>query len=204
MMCLRWSFVAVGLVSLACVRWKYRLLIQAHGFEHGGRSSFLTWVVAMDFVSYLFTVVMLLSPWWRLGDVISALGYAIVLPSCTYFLVGLSIVDLVYVHEQTLFHLFLLSGVGAQVFWLFLSLRAESRRATIAHLWKQRLRESHRGQIELAERFIREIEGEDRDVTRWSKFADICAKDDPMGMWKRMDLEWKAWANRGEAWDARR
>jgi len=149
----------------------------------------------MDAGSYFLTLVLLLSPWWRLGVLIPALGYAIALPSCTYVIAGLSIVDLVYVHQQTLFHLFLLSGVLAQVFWLFLRLRAESRQATIAHRWKQRLREKHQDKIELVERFILEIENGEQDITRASKFADVSGKDDPSAMWKRLDAEWERWLN---------
>lgn len=184
-------FIAVGLVALGCAKWKYHLYL--HTPKHDGKSGFQTFELLMDSGSYVLTVVLLLFPWWRLGDIITALGYAIVLPVCTYVLVGLSIVDLVYVHQQTLFHFFLLSGVLAQLFWLFLRLRAESRQAAIAHLWKERLRQKHQDKIELVERFILEIEGEDRDITRGSRFADVSRKDDPTAMWKRLDAEWEGW-----------
>jgi hypothetical protein len=121
MVWLRRYFIAGGVVALGCVRWKFHLF--THTPEHAGSNSFHTWVAAMDFGSYFLTVVLLLSPWWRLGDVISALGYAVVLPSCTYVIAGLLIVDLAYVHRQTLFHCILLSGVLAQVLWLFYDLR---------------------------------------------------------------------------------
>jgi len=81
----------------------------------------------MDCGAYCLAVVLLLSPWWRMKDIIVVLGYAIFLPSCTYVILGLFIVDLVYVHQQTLFHLLLLSGLLAQVFWLFLGLRSQYR-----------------------------------------------------------------------------
>ena len=193
---LRRYFIAVGLIALGCVRWKYDLFIHTHG--HGGRIGFQTWVNAMDFGSYFLAVFLLLCPWWRLGEVISGLSYAIALPSCTYVIAGLSVVDLLYVHQQTWCHCFLLSGVLAQVFWLFLRLGEESRQATIAHLWKERLREDQRERIKLVEQFILEIEGDDHDVSGWRRFAEASRKDDPMGMWKELDAEWEKWLGKRE------
>jgi hypothetical protein len=157
------------------------------------------WVMALDAGSYCLTVILLLCPWWRLGDVIAALGYAIVLPSCTYVIVGLSVVDLVYIHQQTAVHLFLLSGVLAQTLWLFLRLRAESRQAAIVHLWKQNLRQRHRNKSGLVEQFILEVEGEGHDVTKWSRFAEASENGDSIAFWKRMDAEWREWSNPGDS-----
>ena len=187
-------FMALGLIALGSASWKYKLFIHSH--EYGGRNSFQMWVMALDAGSYFLTVILLLCPWWRFSPLIAALGYAIVLPSCTYVIAGLSVADLVYIHQQTAVHLLLLSGLLAEILWLFLRLRAESRQATIAHLWKQRLRQKHQDKIELVERFILEIEDDDRDILRGSRFADISGNDDPTAMWERLDAEWKRWLNR--------
>jgi hypothetical protein len=75
-------------------------------------------------------------------------------------------------------------------------LLANARRATIAHLWKERLRQDHRERLALVDQFILEIEGEDHDATRWGRFAETARKDDPMGMWRQMDMEWERWLRR--------
>jgi len=102
----------------------------------------------------------------------------------------------VYVHQQTLFELYLLSGLLSQSLWLFLRLRAESRQASSAHFWKQRLRENNKERIKLVEDFILEIEGGDHDLTRWSRLADAGGKGNPTEMWKRLDAEWERWLKR--------
>ncbi len=190
---LRRYFIAVGLIALGCVRWNFDLFI--HTPQRVGFQGFKTFELAMDCSSYLVALVLLLFPWWRIGNLITGLAYAIVLPACVYILGGLSIVDVAYGHQQARFHLFLLSGVLAQVSWLFLRLRAESYRAEIAHLWRERLRRKHRDKIELVERFILEIGGEDKDIIRGSGLADESGLDDPNEMWKRLDGEWKRWLN---------
>ena len=188
---LRRYFIAVGLVALGCAGWKYNLFI--HTYQHVGRTSFQTWVLALDAGSYLLVLVLLLAPWWKFGDVLCALGYAIALPAGVYLMGGLSIVDLLYLHQQTLLHFILLSAVLAQVVWLFIPIRAKSRQATIAYEWKQRLRRDHKEERDLVEKFIREIEGADQDLDEWTRFAAGIRHDDPMAMWKRLDQEWGRW-----------
>jgi len=181
-------FVAVGLVALCCAWWKYNLFV--HTPKHVGAKSFETWVSLLDFGAYLLTVALLLYPWWRLGGIISTLGFVIALPSCIYILTGLSVADVAYVHEQTLFHFLLLSGLLAQVGWFFLSFLGENRLAEIADQWKQRLRRRDRERIDLVEEFILKIEGKEQDVTRWRRLAGT---SDPTVLWKRLDAEWKRW-----------
>jgi len=194
MAALRCYFVAVGVIALCCVRWKYDGLV--HSFRYVGKSNFHAFDALMDSGSCVLGVILLLAPWWRLGVAISAICYAIAVPLCIYVIVGLSIVDLAYLHEQITFHLFLLSGVLAQGFWLFSRLRVESGQAAIVDRWKQHIRQKHRDKIELVERFILEMEGEEKDMIRASRFADLREKDDPSAMWKRLDAEWKRWSNR--------
>jgi hypothetical protein len=193
-----WSrryFIVVGLIAIGFVRWKYNLHHQAH--KNFGKDGFATWVDAMDYGSYFLTMFLLLCPWWQLGDLVATLGYAVALPICTYVIVGLGIVDIVYVHQQTLFYLFLLSGVLAQIVWLFLPLREEIQRAKDASLAKERLRQNHRERILLVERFILGIEGESHEVSRWNRFADASGRGNPMGMGKRVEVEFERWVNSG-------
>jgi hypothetical protein len=185
---LRRYFIAVGLIALGCAWWKFQSLIHSPG--HFGPKGFGTWVLGIDSGSYLLTLALLLFPWWRLGGIPSALGYAIALPCCVYFLGGLSAVDMIYLHRQTLFHGFLLSGVLAQAVWAFLSFQAESRQAAMAHLWKERMRKKHLEKVPLVDRFILEVEGEDKDATQWGRFAK---SSDPNALWKAMDAEWENW-----------
>ena len=186
---LRRYFIAVGLDALGCARWKYNLFI--HAPKHGGWGSFQTWEFVMDGGAYLLVVVLMLAPWWRLGGMITPLGYAIVLPSCAYVIVGFLIVDLVYVHEQIWFHLLLLTGLVAQVVWLFIPLAAESRQIQIAELCKQHLRRKHREKPDLVEEFIVEIEGtgKNQNLSKWGRFADLSRKDDEI--LKRLDREFE-------------
>jgi len=119
---LRRYFLLVGLVALGFGKWK--LLDSRPG--NIGSNGFQICIFGIDCAAYLLLEVLLLFPWWRMGAVITGLGYACALPACAYVLVGLSIVDAVYVHRPVWFHLLLVSGLLAQVFWLLISLGAQT------------------------------------------------------------------------------
>jgi hypothetical protein len=188
---LRRYFIAVGLAVLCCAGWKYSLFV--HVLQHGGWNSLQTWESVLDSGAYLLGLVLLLSPWWELGGVVTALGYAIILPFCAYVLGGFLVVDLAYVHQQRLFHLFLLSGLAAQILWLFIPLAAKIRESEVAEACKALLHEAHHDALNLVEEFIVEIEGagKDRDLSQWIWFAG--AGFNTAKIPERLEREFQKW-----------
>jgi hypothetical protein len=153
-------------------------------------------VNGLDFATYVLVVFFLLIPWWRLGSVVCALGYSVALPACIYVVGGYLVVDLLYVHQQTLFLLLLLTGLLAQIFWLFNRLGADSRKVQAAESCKLHLRNHHPDELDLVDQFIIEIEGDENhpDKAQWSRFADADGRCDRTS--KQLELEFERWLER--------
>jgi hypothetical protein len=77
-----------------------------------------------------------------------------------------------------------------------MSFGTKHRQKDAADLSKQYLREKYRAQRSLVEEFIAELEGKDRDHTRWSQqFADQRQVD--AEMLERVDSAFEKWLNGG-------
>ena len=186
---LRLYVTAVGLVTLGSVVWHCYTFI--HTPDPGGWDLSRIWDLVVTLVPYVLFILFLLFPWWRLGYVIRALGYAIAIPIYTYIVVSFLIVDVIYFHQKTFFQGLLLSGLMAHILWLFLPLVVEFPIQT-AELCKRHLRHNHQNKLSLVERFILEIEGEDQDIGIWSSFIDT-ENDKAL---KRLDLVFEKWLKR--------
>jgi len=154
---LRSYTIAAGLIVLGFAMWKFNLFI--HTPRQGGWDTNRVWGVATNFGPYLVYAVLLLSPWWRLGNLICSLGYAIILPSCIYVTLSLFVVDVLYYHEQIWFHLLLLTAFVAELFLLLLPLAATPAEIQAANLRKQRLAPDDQDDSDLVEEIIVGIEG---------------------------------------------
>jgi len=185
---LRLYITAVSLVVLGYVVW------QCYAFPGAAKSSgseaSRIWGLAIALLPYLLFVCFLLIPWWRLGDVIRTLGYAIALPVCAYVILSFFVVDLTHAHNKILLQSLLLSGLVAHIFRLFLPL-ADEARIQDAEFCKRYLRQNHRNKLSLVEEFIAEVEGEDRDIGVWGRFIDTENRE----MLKRLDRIFEKWLN---------
>lgn len=119
----RWYFITAGIIALGCARLEYLHLV--HTPHSTSRHSFRACASVLDIASYACAVILLLVPWWRLGRIVSVLGYSIVMPVCIYIITSLLIVDIVAFHDQTLFHLMLLTALLSQAAWRFGEIQAK-------------------------------------------------------------------------------
>jgi hypothetical protein len=110
---LRLHVIAAGLLVLGYAILEYGTFINTHAQFASARSG--EWEFVKNFGPYLLFIILLLAPWWRLGFWIRVFGCAIILPFCIYVITSLLIVDLLYRHQQILYHFFLLSGLLAQL-----------------------------------------------------------------------------------------
>ena len=74
-----------------------------------------------------------------------------------------------------------------------MGLGTKNRQKRTADICKEHLREKYRDKPGLVEEFILEIEGKNRDVTRWGQFTDI--KDIEKELLHRLEIHFEKWLN---------
>jgi hypothetical protein len=74
-----------------------------------------------------------------------------------------------------------------------MGLGTKNRQKHTADICKQHLREKYGDKLGLVEEFILEIEGKNRDVTRWGQFTDI--KNIEKEMLQRLEIHFEKWLN---------
>ena len=76
-----------------------------------------------------------------------------------------------------------------------MSLGTKNRQNQTAEWCKEHLRERHKDKLVLVNEFVAEFEGQgkERDITRWSQFAD--SKEDKEELLARLDAHFEEWLN---------